>query len=187
MNKMMLLFIAAILMLYILVAEEAVKSDEMTKEMQTLSGKLEQKDNQWFIATDKSILLELAPDGFLKEQGLKLKKNTEIEVTGFFTDELFSVKTISFKGKTYDLRDEFGEPLWSTEKPTNPHYVVDPSKCIGCRLCVNSCPVNAIEFKNGKAVIDADKCINCGICKVGNRGNYKGCPVDAIDANTAEK
>jgi ferredoxin len=184
MNKKILLMTLLLVMFSILIAEEIADSNKAANEMISLTGKLEQKDNEWHIIAEKSIVLDLAPEEFLKEKGLKLKKNNEIEVIGFFKDEIFSVKTISFKGKTYDLRDEFGEPLWSKEKSTNPHYVVDASKCIGCRLCVRSCPVDAIEFKNGKAVIDADKCINCGICKDGNRSNYKGCPVDAIDSNT---
>lgn len=60
-------------------------------------------------------------------------------------------------------------------------YYVESKTCIGCRLCVSQCPVNAISMQKGKAVIDMDKCISCGICKNGNpSNNYKGCPVEAI-------
>lgn len=52
--------------------------------------------------------------------------------------------------------------------------VVNKDKCIGCGTCVNMCPVNAISFKDGKAVIDPKKCIQCGTC-VGV------CPVQAIE------
>ena len=52
-------------------------------------------------------------------------------------------------------------------------YSVESSKCIGCKICVSKCPVNAIEMVNGKAVIDVDKCIQCGICE-------NVCPTKAI-------
>ena len=53
-------------------------------------------------------------------------------------------------------------------------YKVDSAKCIGCTLCVQKCPVKAIEMVEGKAVIDTAKCIGCGICA-------NVCPVKAID------
>lgn len=60
-------------------------------------------------------------------------------------------------------------------------YYVESKTCIGCRLCVSQCPVNAISMQKGKAIIDMDKCISCSICKNGNpSNNYKGCPVEAI-------
>lgn len=40
---------------------------------------------------------------------------------------------------------------------------INKEKCIGCGLCNNVCPVEAIEIKEGKAVVD-DKCIECGVC-----------------------
>ncbi len=52
-------------------------------------------------------------------------------------------------------------------------YSVNPKKCIACKICVQKCPVNAIEMVNGKAVIDVDKCIECGICE-------NVCPTKAI-------
>ncbi|MDD3050420.1 MAG: 4Fe-4S binding protein [Candidatus Cloacimonetes bacterium] len=61
------------------------------------------------------------------------------------------------------------------------NYKINRDKCIGCRLCVSACPVNAISMKHGKTIIDDEICIDCGICFNGNNSNYKGCPVSAIE------
>ncbi|MFW5859585.1 MAG: indolepyruvate ferredoxin oxidoreductase subunit alpha [Planctomycetota bacterium] len=50
---------------------------------------------------------------------------------------------------------------------------VDPDTCTGCTACVDTCPVNAIEMVNDKAVVDANTCTDCGAC-------VDACPVEAI-------
>ncbi len=45
-------------------------------------------------------------------------------------------------------------------------------ECIGCGTCVDSCPFDAIDMIDDKAVIN-DKCTACGTC-------IEVCPVDAI-------
>ena len=46
-------------------------------------------------------------------------------------------------------------------------------KCMGCKLCIKTCPFSAIGLINKKAVIDLNKCTLCGAC-------IESCKFDAI-------
>ncbi len=61
-----------------------------------------------------------------------------------------------------------------TEKPPRV-AVIDENACIGCTLCIQACPVDAIlgASKRMHTVI-ADECTGCELC-------VPPCPVDCID------
>ena len=50
---------------------------------------------------------------------------------------------------------------------------VDPSKCIGCNRCIESCRFTSISMINGKAVVDTHFCEGCATCAY-------VCPTNAI-------
>ncbi len=41
---------------------------------------------------------------------------------------------------------------------------IDDSRCTGCGICVEECPVGAIVMEENKAKMRMEKCIRCGIC-----------------------
>lgn len=57
--------------------------------------------------------------------------------------------------------------------------VIDESHCIGCTLCIQACPVDAIVGANKVMhTVIADLCTGCGLC-------VPPCPVDCIDMQPA--
>lgn len=50
---------------------------------------------------------------------------------------------------------------------------VDIDSCTGCGICVDACPVEAIEIDNGIAKIIEETCTNCRTC-------VDECPMEAI-------
>ena len=51
--------------------------------------------------------------------------------------------------------------------------VIDPNKCLGCRVCVQFCRFGALAFVNGKPLLTQSVCHSCGGCA------YL-CPAEAI-------
>ncbi len=76
-----------------------------------------------------------------------------------------------------DLLDRDPKPLNpdnGVEKPKTV-AVIDEQRCIGCTLCIQACPVDAIvgAAKHMHTVI-AEECTGCNLC-------VPPCPVDCID------
>ncbi|MFW6265957.1 MAG: FAD-binding protein [Halanaerobiales bacterium] len=52
--------------------------------------------------------------------------------------------------------------------------------CVGCEICIDKCPFDALEMDNGIAVVDHDTCTMCGIC-------VNACDYDAIELEKEKK
>lgn len=109
-----------------------------------------------------------------------LKKQVKVEIEPIETKEI--PRSDSINSSLMNEAKPFAVKKDVVDKGTKTleTYSVDSELCISCRLCINSCPVNAISMKDGKAVIDQTTCISCGICFNGNNIDYTGCPVNAI-------
>ncbi len=73
-------------------------------------------------------------------------------------------------------------------------YYIEPKKCVGCLLCLKSCPVDAISGERKKLhVIDHDLCIKCGAClevcppKVSAVSKYTGTKKEKLMKKTSPK
>ena len=83
-----------------------------------------------------------------------------------------------------DLLDREPKPLseeHGVEKETKTVVVIDEQVCIGCTLCIQACPVDAIlgAAKMMHTVI-ADECTGCDLC-------IPPCPVDCIHVVTIKE
>lgn len=83
-----------------------------------------------------------------------------------------------------DLLDRDPPPL-DTSHGTTPEVPlvarIDEPACIGCTLCIQACPVDAIVGAQGRMhTVIAEECTGCELC-------LDPCPVDCIDLQAADQ
>ncbi|MBP2172874.1 4Fe-4S binding protein [Methanococcus voltae] len=93
-------------------------------------------------------------------------------------DELVDVISKDLKYTKEEIKGQLTDGL---KIPLQKNLYIQPKKCVHCELCLEACPVNAIEKPNLKnsAKIISEKCIKCEICA-------KTCPVGAIEVLMGE-
>jgi ferredoxin len=181
MNKKVLIYT---ILLLIFAISLNVFSQAENAEIVDYKGTLKNIGGDWYLMTGGDFFqLNLAPDEFLEEKNITLETKTDIIIHGILVEEEINTYKLVYNEITLEIRDVDGNALWE-DSTLNEFYKVIPKKCIGCRLCVNSCPTDAITMVKGKAVIDADKCIACGFCADGDGKRFKGCPTSAIEKVT---
>jgi electron transport complex protein RnfB len=74
------------------------------------------------------------------------------------------------------------EPLAPAKQKEAPLIAwVDPARCIGCTLCIQACPTDAIVGRSKRMhSIITDECSGCRLC-------IPPCPVDCIEMNDASE
>ena len=79
-----------------------------------------------------------------------------------------------------DLEARPVDPAYGEEKPPQV-AVIDETVCIGCKLCIDACPVDAILGAPKKMhTVISTECTGCELC-------VPVCPVDCIDLMTTRE
>lgn len=65
------------------------------------------------------------------------------------------------------------EQMRSFGSPSNYIMTVDEQNCNGCELCVDRCPMDAIEMKDAVVELSKEQCVGCGLC-------VSACHMDAL-------
>ena len=85
---------------------------------------------------------------------------------------LSQVLTPIYPQDAFDLNDTI-DPECGKERP-RPVALIDPQKCIGCTLCIQACPVDAIVGASKQMhMVLTEWCTGCDLC-------IPPCPVDCI-------
>jgi Fe-S-cluster-containing hydrogenase component 2 len=66
-------------------------------------------------------------------------------------------------------------PTGALSRDNSDTVVVNPDKCVGCKMCVGACPFGNIQYNNRKK-----KIMKCDLCG-GSPDCVKYCPTQAIE------
>jgi energy-converting hydrogenase A subunit Q len=113
------------------------------------------------IAKIDSILANLVTDLSSKEG-----KNLEINVTNQIVEAIENVTASDISVREVNDLVEYFPPIRK--------ITVLENTCIGCGICIDTCPVNAIWLENPSPIHIEDNCVFCGKC-------VPICPVTAIE------
>lgn len=86
---------------------------------------------------------------------------------------LVPVLTEESDEKAHGKREEAPAEFRDVRMEAKRSMRVDLEKCVGCNLCVDNCPVNAIDFGMSPPIFKIDICIPCWYCE-------QICPTGAI-------
>jgi electron transport complex protein RnfB len=87
-------------------------------------------------------------------------------------ERLSAILTPIFPEDAFELHPTI-DPICGLERP-RPVAFIDPKACIGCTLCIQACPVDAIVGASKQMhVVLSDWCTGCDLC-------IPPCPVDCI-------
>ncbi|MFH1403495.1 MAG: DUF362 domain-containing protein [Candidatus Altiarchaeota archaeon] len=103
---------------------------------------------------------------------------------GLVSDKIYDVRVMGGNIGDYVMPDfkhavKGGWSIMSFLVPFSRYMIQTPKsneKCVGCGICAQNCPVNAIEVSDGHARMDLSKCIRCYCC-------HELCPHNAVDLN----
>ncbi|MGH8494546.1 MAG: electron transport complex subunit RsxB [Gammaproteobacteria bacterium] len=78
------------------------------------------------------------------------------------------------------LLDRDEKPLAAPADASHLRAVIDENACVGCAMCLQACPVDAILGAPRRMhTVIADECTGCGLC-------VSPCPVDCIEMVAVE-